>query len=278
MADGTGDWKCRFEESCKQGALKDVIEVLQSLATPHAGTAHANVKNQAIKSLKKLYKGHPEDLYRMAVSLCDSEDATAQEIGTIVLAAVYQGHGHHINYILHHLADSPNWEVREWVASACGSILGKFFDSFYPIMVSWTQDESENVRRTVALAAMYAGKSRNPAFANPLLDLIEILLPDRAKYVRDNLGPFAIGSGLIKYYPDQVIERLGRWVHVADEQVREQVRWNIAMVFTAANGAQHALAARDVLSILSTDTSPYVQKAVETALKNIKKRCPEFFS
>lgn len=108
----------------------------------------------------------------------------------------------------------------------------------------------------------------------PILDVIEILLSDRSTYVRDNLGPFALGSALIKYYPEQVLERLRRWVQADDEQVR----WNVAMVFSAADGAKYAMAARDVLETLIADERPYVQKAVAKAMKNIRKRCPEYFS
>lgn len=140
-------------------------------------------------------------------------------------------------------------------------------------MVEWAKDESENIRRAVVLALLHAGKSRNPQFAGRILDIVEMLLPDRSKYVRDNLGPFAIGSGLMKYYRTEALGRLRQWVRSNDEQVR----WNVAMVFSAANGASYAAEARDVIETLEMDERPYVQRAVAKALKNIRKRCPEYF-
>jgi len=179
-----------------------------------------------------------------------------------------------VSAILHRLAASENWEVREWVASACGSILEAHFHEFYDEMDRWSKDNSEYVRRAAVLAAMYAGKSRRPDFINPLLNILEHLLPDRSKYVRgDNLGPFAIGNALIKYYPEEVLTRMKSWVQSDDEQIR----WNIAMVFSAAERAKYAARAKSILHIVLSDDRLYVKRAVAKALKSIKTRCPEFF-
>jgi hypothetical protein len=56
--------------------------------------------------LTKQYKDQRDELYRLAVSICNDYE---NEVDTI----------------LRRLADSDNWEVREWVASACGLILEK---------------------------------------------------------------------------------------------------------------------------------------------------------
>lgn len=270
---GKGEWKNKFDNAITQDSISGMIDALQSQATAHAGTANSKVKSTAIKAIERHYKARSENLFRTVLELCLSGNPTAQEVGAHLLATCFEVDSQTVESVLHNLADSPNWEVREWVAAACGTVLEQHFDHFYPTLVSWATEESENVRRAVALAVMYAGKIRNPDFADPMLDVIEMLLPDRSTYVRDNLGPFAIGSGLIKYYPDHVLERLHRWAQSDDEQVR----WNVAMVFSAADGAKYAPAAREVLGMLALDERSYVQKAVARAMKNIRKRCPEFF-
>lgn len=270
---GVEQWKTQFDKALAEGSVMGIIEALQSQATAHAGTAKAQVKRTAIKTIERHYRREPDTLFRAALDLCQSSNPTAEEVGVHLFASCYEVDPSAVEDGLRNLADSTNWEVREWVAGACGTILERHFETFYSTMESWVTDDSENVRRAVILASMYAGKSRKPEFADPILNLVELLLPDRSKYVRDNLGPFAIGSALILYYPDQVLERLGLWVQSDDEQVR----WNVAMVFSAANGAMHAVQARDIIEILEIDGRPYVKRAVNKAMKNIRKRCPEYF-
>lgn len=262
------DWKLNFEEALAKGSVIQMIKSFQSQATAHAGTANAKVKTTAIKMLKRHYSLRRDDLFQVALELCQSGDATAEEVGVHLLPECYVNHPDTVVSVLHNLADSPNWEVREWVAGACGSILEQHFALFYPTIRTWAGDESDNVRRAVVLAVMYAGKSRKPEFAEPILEVVEVLLSDHSQYVRDNLGPFSLGSGLIKYYPEQVVERLHRWVQSEDEQMR----WNLAMLFSAADGAEYAVDAKNVLNTLRSDERPYVQRAVAKAMKNIDKR------
>ena len=270
---GVEEWKTQFDDALTQRSVTGMIDALQSQATAHAGTANAQVKRNAIKAIERHCKSEPDALFRTALEMCRSSNPTAEEVGSHLLASCHEVDPSTAENVLRNLADSTNWEVREWVAGACGTLLECHFESFYPTMMSWTKDESENVRRAVVLALMYAGKSQNPQFADPILDVVEVLLPDRSKYVRDNLGPFAIGSALIKYYPTEVLGRLRQWVQSGDEQIR----WNVAMVFSAAGGATYAVEARDILETLEMEERPYVRQAMAKALKNIRKRCPEYF-
>lgn len=242
-----------------------MVKALDSQSTAHAGTAPAKIKNHAIHLLRKT---NSNTLYPLILQLCSHENITAQEVGAICLTDFYLSQSSEVNRVLYRLADSDNWEVREWVASACGLILEKHFHDYFPVMEEWSKDVSENIRRAVVLAMMYAGKSRDPDFIEPFLTIVEHLLSDRSRYVRDNLGPFAIGSALIKYYPAQVLKRLDSWVNDEDEQVR----WNIAMIFSAAEGVKFADESQHVFDILSSDERPYVKKAVNRAIKNINKR------
>lgn len=259
------DWKQTFIEAIEQDRVDEMVGALQTQSTSHAGTAPAKVKNDAAKLLRKI---NSDKRYPLLVELCHHEDPSAQEIGAICLTDFYGSHSEEVNKILYALADSDHWEVREWVASACGLILERNFPDYFAVVTEWSKDASENVRRAAVLSAMYAGKSRNPEFAEALLNLLEPLLSDCSKYVRDNLGPFAIGNALLKYYPTQVLDRIRTWVKSEDEQVR----WNVAMIFSAADGAKFAEEAKSVLDILSADERPYVKRAVDKAIKNIQRR------
>ncbi len=260
------EWFNAFKKALDEDrSIEGMVTALNSQTTKHAGTAPAKIKNKAITYLRM---EHSDTRYRLIRSLCEHDHPTAKEIGVIGIVDYYDKYATEIDTFLFLLASDDNWEVREWVASACGILLEIHYSDYLKIMSKWTKMESENHRRAAILAMMYAGQTRNDAWIGPFLDLLEPLLYERSQYVRDNLGPFAIGSALIRYYPDQVLTRLTEWVKIEEEQVR----WNVAMVFSAAEGAKHAGHAQSILHSLSQDDRPYVRKAFEKAQKTIKKQ------
>lgn len=264
-------WEAPFLEALKKDSVNEMLEVLNQEATHHANTPNTAVKSYALKLIRDTLQNSSEKMYQLGMKLASSDHDTAHELGAIILGEHYSLNPDEITGVLYRLADSPNWEVREWVASACGQVLEENFESFYPQLMNWASDSSAKVRRAAALAAMYAGRSRNPSFAEPLLDLMESLLSDSDPYVKKNLGPFAIGAGLLKYYPSEVLSRLNKW----SEQNDEQTRCNVAMVFSAAEGAKHVDQGLDILKKLMEDPRKNVQKAVATAMKNLNRRVPE---
>lgn len=260
-----------FKQAVLSQNVPSLLSILRMDATDHAGTPISKVKNDAIKLIRTTLDDSPDKLYRLTVQLCQSTDPTGEEIGAALLVDQFRNRPDEVSGHLQRLADSPHWEVREWVASACGTILQDHLAEFYPVMMRWTRSESPNVRRTVAVAVKYAGKSRNEAHAYPLLDLLEPLLSDADPYVKKNLGAFAIGDGLLRYFPEKVIERVMRW---ADDG-NEHVRWNVAKIFSSAEGIKHVGTMVEVMNRLRNDSRPVVKRAVDSTLKAIQKRKPE---
>jgi 3-methyladenine DNA glycosylase AlkD len=84
-------------------------------------------------------------------------------------------------------------------------------------------------------------------------------------------GPFAIGDGLLRYYPDLTLQRLSRWAEAQDQQVR----WHVAMAFSAAEGAKHLDAALPILERLAEDDRRFVWRAVAGVMRNLGRRTPE---
>jgi len=269
---GLTDVPCRriIEICLETESISCLIDYLQSHSTPHAGTAPAKVKQDVIKALRRL----PADARHPLVwALCQNADPGAQEIGALCITDFYTQYPEEVNDLLCKLADSAHWEVREWVASACGQLLEAHFEDYRLVMSEWARDDSDNIRRAVVLAVMYAARAKQADRAEPLLDLLVPLLSDRSAYVMDNLGPFALGSALIKYYPATVLERMRAWVQSDDEQVR----WNVAMAFTAAAAVVMTDEAIPIWQALARDPHPYVQKAWKKAMRNIEKRtCVQF--
>lgn len=87
---------------------------------------------------------------------------------------------------------------------------------------------------------MEAAKPGRPGRGLKLLRLIEPLMADPARYVRVNLGPFAISLALLKSYPDETL----KWLEAQSRKTDENVRWNVAMVWSAVGGASTPLKGR----------------------------------
>lgn len=215
---------------------------------------------EIVKLMNDIYKEHKDNkvqLYQLSVNLIESNSLLAKKIGSSLVSQVYELNIVEINKHYYDLANCEDWKVREWIASVCGEILYKHYHKFYPVVKGWASNGTSNVKRCVALAAMYAGKKRNPEYAEELLSLIEVLLVEQDMYVRKNLGPFAIGDGLLRYYPFETRERIKKWIHANNEIIR----WNIGMIFTSSESLKHQDILLDcVLPILEQDDRKNIVK------------------
>jgi len=189
----------------------------------------------------------------------------------LALENPYPRHEEEVKKLLLTLGNDERWEIRESTAYAFANVLLKNFDKVYFLFQQWVKHDSENIRRAVALAAKYAAKTRKPDYGEPLLRLVEPLLKDRSIYVRKNLGPFAIGDGLLRCYPKLTMQYVEKWSQSQDEQAL----WNVAMIFSSAEGAKHCDEALPILRRLALDERRFVWRAVASALRNLGRRKPD---
>ncbi|HEY8731389.1 MAG TPA: DNA alkylation repair protein [Candidatus Limnocylindria bacterium] len=194
-----------------------------------------------------------------------------KELAAVILRPLITTNRPEIERAIYRLARDDDWEVRETAASLLGDCLERAFDDYLRPAQGWVATGDARLRRAVVVGAKYAARSRHPERAEILLDLIEPALADHDEYVRRNLGPFAIGDQLLRSYPEATFARLERWSREADENVR----WNVASVFTSASGAGVAERGFGILAFLAGDTRPFVTRAVGAAVRNILKRRPE---
>lgn len=265
------NWRQEFEHAIEQRNWTLVVELLESEKTEHAGTAPAQVKRKAIKALEKYMKHDQKSFYKATTFLGKHPSATAKEVAAHLIPHIYLSYQTECNQLLHKIADDENWEVREWAAGGCGEILAQQYPHFYPVLNVWKNDQSENVRRAVVLAVMYASISLDEEHASKLLQLIEPLMEDDSVYVKKNLGAFAIGDALLKRYPDSVLP----WLDRLSETKDENVRWNVAMVFTAAAARTFHKEGQAVLLKFEEDDRKNVQRAVKKAKRNLEKAVVE---
>jgi 3-methyladenine DNA glycosylase AlkD len=194
-----------------------------------------------------------------------------KELAAVILRPLITTDRPDVERAIHRLARDEDWEVRESAAALLGDCLEAAFTEYLRPARAWMATGDARLRRAVVVAAKHAARTRHPERAEPLLDLIEPALADRDGYVRRNLGPFAIGDQLLRSYPDATFARLERWAREPDENVR----WNVASVFTSASGAKVAERGFGILAFLAGDTRPLVTRAVTAAVRNIVKRRPE---
>jgi 3-methyladenine DNA glycosylase AlkC len=173
--------------------------------------------------------------------------------------------------ILRGLVDDPDWTVRESGKETCAKLLGKDFAGMSDVLRNWTADESENVRRAVLLAVNKVARLGNAGLGEPLLKLIEPLITDRAKTVRESMGPSVIGGTLLRCYPGITFEYLVKWSTKADEQAL----WNVAMALSSPSAVGLVKRALIVLRKLSLDERRYVWRAVAAAMWKLGRKKPE---
>jgi 3-methyladenine DNA glycosylase AlkC len=210
-------------------------------------------------------------LYDWACRLADRPEPAPRAVAAPLLRHYWPARADEVQARLLQIADDEDWWVREAAHSTMGSLLVAHFAAFYPVLQAWAEHPSSNVRRGVALAARKAANEKRDEWADALLDLVEPLLADREEYVRKNLGPYAIGDGLLRCHPQPTLVRLRRW---ADDG-REEVRWNVAMAFHSFGGTRHVEEALEVLGILAADERRFVWRAAASALHYLGRRRPE---
>jgi 3-methyladenine DNA glycosylase AlkC len=257
--------------------LDAIVAALEKRGTGHAavgadpGTARTADKRLAAKLIRAHLDGRSRDLSGWCKALLKRPEYNAHELGLILLPGVYALHPIYAQRQLLRHTDSPNWEVREFAGSVAGDILDAHFDAFYPVVRKWRKHASENVRRAVVIAAMEAAKPGQPGRGPKLLRLLEPLMRDSARYVRVNLGPFAVSLALLKSYPGETL----KWLDAQSRKKDENVRWNVAMVWSAVGGRKHAEAGGRILHRLAADDRRFVWRAVASAAVKLGRARPD---
>ena len=262
------DWERAFEKALSTGDPLGASDILRRtgqrgwVKKADYSRAAAIVRAQSASSLVRR---------DWATRLLQHPRRVDKELAAVILRPLVTTNRPDVERAIHRLARDEDWEVREAAASLLGDCLERAFNEYLRPAQAWIATGDVRLRRAVVVAAKYAARSRHPERADALLDLIEPALSDHDEYVRRNLGPFAIGDQLLRSYTDATFARLERWARDPDENIR----WNVASVFTSASGAKVAERGFGILAFLAADTRPFVARAVSAAVRNIVKRRPE---
>ena len=261
--------KGQFDAQAALSALKAGDE--EALVAVLMTTKWGKAGYQAQVTIEGALGPGTDALHDWACRLADRPEPAPRAIAAPLFRHYWPARSDEVQARLLRIADDEDWWVREAAHSTMGSLLVAHFDAFYPVLQAWTAHPSPNVRRGVALAARKAANERRDEWVDALLDLVEPLLAARAEYVRKNLGPYAIGDGLLRCHPRPTLARLRRWA----EDPREEVRWNVAMAFRSYGGTRHIEQAMELLDVLAADERRFVWRAAASALHYLGRRQPE---
>lgn len=192
-------------------------------------------------------------------------EAEARELACALLDTFWRDHRKEVERITLNLARDEDREVRLYAASTMARIIRSGFRTNFRHLRAWSRHADPSVRRQVIIATVAVADAKHPEWARPLLDMLEPHLSDRDPYIRRNLGPFALGQGMLRVYPEETLERLEKWM----QSESEIVRWNVAMAFTAPIGALALERGLELLRHLSADQRRFVWGAAAMAIKNL---------
>ncbi len=163
------------------------------------------------------------------------------------------------------LVDDPDWEVREWASGGLADVLDRDFAGGMRLCEAWSKQGDEAPCRAVALALSRRAKARNADEAAPILEIVERLLSLEGPYLQKNLGPFALGGGLLSRFPEKTLALLRK----ASKKRDENTRWNVAMAFTTAAARKYAAEGGKILDVLDRDDRKRIVRAVKKARQNL---------
>jgi HEAT repeat protein len=257
------DWLLRFEKALRSGDPLGASDALR-----RSGRNGFVRKENYERAVEVVDRVAPAPIVRLdwADRLIAHPRRVDKELAALIAAPLARTHWRDLVRMAHRLAREEDWGVREAAATLLGRLLIQSWAETLPLAREWVAGPDSRLRRAAIVAAKYAARTRRKEWTEALLDLIEPALRDPDEYVRKNLGPFAIGDQFVRSYPDATLARLRKWMRDEDENVR----WNVAMTFSAASGARLAQRAPDILEFLATDERPFVRGAVKAAQRRVR--------
>lgn len=261
--------KSLIRRLAKRLDTEQLIAVLDSVSTPHAGTAKTKDKRFVIRELEQAI-GESNDSRRLfckyGEKLCMAESGNAKEVGVSLIWRGYAESPDKVMKLILQTAGHNNWEVREYAASALIRVVGGN-PELYHEMLKLTSHDSENVRRAVLFSAL---AFKNEKHCTKGLKIISMLLSDSSAYVRRNLGPFILGSHFGNSLPKQTFALLRKMSRSKDRNVL----WNLAMSFNNSFGWKYPDESLEFLKGILQHEDGYVRNAAFSSLRHLSRRHP----
>lgn len=261
-----------FKKASEQDVVswiqKDQINLLGKYLLSGSVHGKPGVPASEIDRVKKIISKNfdQEEIYNLSKKLIQRKEYSAKSLGAHLIESGWPKHKDVEKFITLALEDE-NWMVREYAAEGLAQLLAKDFSFFSKRFKTWVKKSSVNVKRAVALAIKYDANSKDQKKIKTYFDILTPLLEEEDEYIRKNLGPFAIGDGLFSRFPKETLALCKKWAESEDRNVK----WNTAMIFTAAAARPFKKEGMEILKLLKNDPDPFVMKAAEKAERNLAK-------
>lgn len=237
-------------------------------------TCRIEIENLSLKALRSLAQSlahslAPDDV-RYLIKL--EQNPQAKKLGCWLLVKtdklpLRDGLG-----LARHLALDEDWGVREEVTYL-----------YRRLMIEHLPEESNEFEREMSIGpsrvkraiAIGAGRvpthgiaKKRPGLGPVLLGILEHALADPDPYLVKNLGPFAIGSYLLGYFPCTVFPAIERWAGSPDERVRATA----ARSLTAEGSSKDPARATTLALRFLQDDSNIVSRVARRAVGRLVKK------
>ena len=259
--------QARLESAFHDDDFEMLVRALVAVSRRRSTTEVESLKANIFHHLRERqeYAGDRRRVWlwtRMAAARPETE---VREMACALLDGFWRDHRKEVERLTLNLARDEDREVRQYAAGTMARIVRSNFRQRFKYLQKWCASQDPLVRRQVVISVVGVVDPKHPERAKPLLDMIEPHMSDRDPYVRRNLGPFALGQGLLAAYPEQTLERFQDWLPSTDEIVR----WNIATALAAAVALRQWKSALEVLRVLAADRRRFVWGAASAALGNL---------
>ncbi len=251
-----------IDRAIEGGNIEELVSAIQGAGMPEVYYAVDRIARASDPA---------ESLLNMAEAFALRDEPESRRVACGLISEGYSQDPKKAVVLLKDLVNDPDWTVRESGKEACGKLLCEDLSGMSDVLRNWVTNSSENVRRAVPIAVNKLAQLGTVGLGEPLLRLIEPLLTDRAKAVRESMGPLVLGGTLLRYYPSITFEYLVNW----STRMDEQTLWNVAMAFSSPAAVPLVKRALIVLRKLSLDERRYVWRAVAAVMWKLGRKKPE---
>jgi HEAT repeat protein len=259
--------KSRVDHAIDRDTPDVLIATLVAIAAQRPANEAVALKTHAFRSLRDGLD-HPSarrKTWTWTRAAAARPELEAREMACALLDTFWRDHRKEVERITLNLARDEEREVRLYAASTMARIVRTNFRAYFRYLRAWSRHADPSVRRQVIIATVALADREHPEWAKPLLDMLEPHMTERDPYVRRNLGPFALGQGLLRVYPEATLERFEKWL----ESESEIVRWNVAMAFTAPSAPLEWERSLGLIRRLAADPRRFVWGAAAMAIRNL---------
>ncbi len=175
-------------------------------------------------------------------------DSTSRKIADMIIVKVLKTQRKYLLQKAQKLSVNDDWEIREDAAKLTGFIIKNDFYGQYHWAEEMLQSPDERLRRSMLVGLKYCSQyEEDPEKNAMMLDLLDLLLYDKSKYVQKSFDSFVIGDGFLNRFPMLVDQKLSMWSQIDNISIQ----CKIVRVFKSSGGTRYPEMAEKYLNVFT---------------------------